>query len=73
MARLHGGTRGKAAFRNAAKQTTARHNDTELLEWIKTYRDMKAVLLPSTVTLLLEAALHAVEFANSSTPLGQTD
>ena len=73
MERLCGEERGKAAFRNAAKRTAARCNNTKLLEWIKTYRDMVAPSLPSTVTLPLEAALHAVEFANSSTPLGQTD
>ena len=67
MARLHGGTRGIAAFRNTTKRASACHNNTKLLEWIKTYRDMVA---PSTATLRLEAA---IEFANSSTSLGQTD
>ena len=73
MRRLCGGTRGKAPFRNAAKRSAARRNKTKLLEWIKTYRDTVAPLLLSTITLPLEAALHAVEFANSSVPLGQTD
>ena len=73
MARLHGGTRGKAAFQNAAKQTSAHGNNTELLEWIKTCRNTVASLFLSTVALPFEAALRAVEFANSSTPLGQTD
>ena len=73
MAHLRVGTRGKAAFRNPTKRAAAGHSNAKLLEWIKTYRDTAAPLLPSTIPLPLEAALHAVEFANLSTRLGQTD
>ena len=75
MAHLRGGggARRKGAFQNVVKRALARHNNAKLLEWIKTYRDTVAPLLPSTVTVPLEAALRTVEFVNSSTPLGQTD
>ena len=65
--------RRKGAFRNVVKRASARHNNAKLLEWIKMYHDTVVPLLPPTVALTLEAALRTVEYANSSTPLGQTD
>ena len=72
MARIHDAKR-KGAFRNLVKRASPRHNNAKLLEWIKMYRDTVEPLLPSMVALLLEAALRTVEYAHSSTPLGQTD
>ena len=75
MTRLRGGTTGKAAFGNAAKRTATRRNNIELLEWMVTYQDTVAPLLPSTITLPLEATCRQIrqfEHALGSDRLGCT-
>ena len=71
MARLCGsGAKRKGAFRNVVKRASARHINAKLLEWMKTYRDTVAPLLPSTVAVPLRAALRTIEFAPWVRPNG---